>query len=289
MPLSCEQSSEVLRGAWRRGRLSHAHILAGDVEYILENVLTPLLREMLCADPHGHADVHVVQPKSKSRQIVVEDIDDLILKLNQTTFYAGGYRFALILHADRMNTVTANKFLKTLEEPYPRTHIFLVTEQPSYLLPTVRSRCALLSVKCPTSASTEEVLALMAPLNNSQLSDPLDALLWAREVEQYLCDLKKNCEAEMHDRMKEEIKMLEGSGREEKEVEMQAAASALYSEKRAALFAHLIGAAGSSSSDVVRILEEAHSQMLKNLQDAVVLENLALKICEVLNRETLQR
>ncbi len=36
---------------------------------------------------------------------------------------------------------TQNALLKTLEEPPPRTYIFLITNQPQRLLPTIRSRC----------------------------------------------------------------------------------------------------------------------------------------------------
>jgi len=286
MPLSCEESLRLLLSAWQRGRLSHAHILAGDVEVILRNVLTPLMREMLGAEPQGHADVHLVQPKSKSRQIVVEDIEDLIVKLNQTTFHSGGYRFAILLYADRMNTVAANKFLKTLEEPFPRTHIFLITEQPYYLLPTVRSRCAFLGIESPASKISDSLKALVEPLQQRRLSDVLEALLWARNLEKYLQEQRAICQAEVANRFSDELKLLEAAARDQKLEEMEAATSALYVEKRAELFQHLIASAVSLSVEAVRLLEDAHSQLLKNLQDAVVLEHLALRISDIIQQTT---
>jgi DNA polymerase III subunit delta' len=40
-----------------------------------------------------------------------------------------------------MNDAAANALLKTLEEPSPTSHIFLVTSRPDSLLQTIRSRC----------------------------------------------------------------------------------------------------------------------------------------------------
>jgi len=244
------------------------------------------MREILQAEPYGHPDVHIVQPKSKSRQIVVEDIDEMILKLNQTTYHAHGYRFGLILQADRMNATAANKFLKTLEEPHSRTHIFLVTEHPSHLLPTVRSRCGLINVKCPPPTPDNDTQPLLTALREHKLRDPLDSLLWAREVEKYLHNMKKNCETQLLELSRGELNMLEAAAREEKEQEILAAASALYSERRATLFSHFITTLAESSVDAARFVEDAHSHLLKNLQDAVVLENLALKISAKLNQDT---
>ncbi len=40
-----------------------------------------------------------------------------------------------------MNPSAQNALLKTLEEPYGRTLIVLLTDNPMRLLPTIRSRC----------------------------------------------------------------------------------------------------------------------------------------------------
>jgi DNA polymerase-3 subunit delta' len=51
-------------------------------------------------------------------------------------------KVVVLLDADRLNEAAANKLLKTIEEPPPRTHLILVTAAPDALLDTVRSRCA---------------------------------------------------------------------------------------------------------------------------------------------------
>ena len=51
------------------------------------------------------------------------------------------YKFGVIVAADRMNDQAANAFLKTLEEPPPRSVLILLTTEPQRLLETILSRC----------------------------------------------------------------------------------------------------------------------------------------------------
>lgn len=62
---------------------------------------------------------------------------------NESNFrpYEAAARFFLIDEAEKMNEAAANALLKTLEEPSPTSHIFLITSRPAALLPTIRSRC----------------------------------------------------------------------------------------------------------------------------------------------------
>lgn len=53
----------------------------------------------------------------------------------------GGRRVVIVDTADEMNMNAANALLKLLEEPPADTVMLLVTNQPSRLLPTIRSRC----------------------------------------------------------------------------------------------------------------------------------------------------
>lgn len=50
-------------------------------------------------------------------------------------------RIVLIEHADRANEQIQNALLKALEEPTDRHTFILVADEPSRLLPTIRSRC----------------------------------------------------------------------------------------------------------------------------------------------------
>jgi DNA polymerase-3 subunit delta' len=58
----------------------------------------------------------------------------------------GERRVVLVDRADRANEQTQNALLKTLEEPTDRHTFILVADEPSRLLPTIRSRCQLLRI-----------------------------------------------------------------------------------------------------------------------------------------------
>jgi DNA polymerase-3 subunit delta' len=53
----------------------------------------------------------------------------------------GKHKVLIVSRAETMNAEAANRLLKTLEEPPPRTTIILTSANPSGLLPTTVSRC----------------------------------------------------------------------------------------------------------------------------------------------------
>jgi DNA polymerase-3 subunit delta' len=67
---------------------------------------------------------------------------------------AAPYRVAIIDAADDLNASAANALLKTMEEPPARGVIFLVSQSPGALLPTIRSRCRRLNLQPPDLASS---------------------------------------------------------------------------------------------------------------------------------------
>lgn len=74
------------------------------------------------------------------KDITVEQMRELRSRLSQHSF-AGGYKVALIDDAEKMNIEAANALLKRLEEPAPRTILFLITTDEEKLPETVLSRC----------------------------------------------------------------------------------------------------------------------------------------------------
>jgi DNA polymerase III subunit delta' len=104
-----------------------------------------------------HPDVTRLSPEEDSVQILIQAVRDLTTDLALTS-HAGGYKVAIIVPAEAMNVFAANALLKTLEEPPPRTLLLLVTNQPSRLLPTLRSRCSRLRLAGPTRAEAAKFL-----------------------------------------------------------------------------------------------------------------------------------
>lgn len=112
---------------------------------------------------HTHADLHVLMPevhmleqgwpiderlqkeiddkkRKPSREIRIEAMRATIEFAQRTSSRNCG-KAVLVYPAERMNAITANALLKTLEEPAGDTRFVLVSEAAHLLLPTVRSRC----------------------------------------------------------------------------------------------------------------------------------------------------
>jgi DNA polymerase-3 subunit delta' len=58
----------------------------------------------------------------------------------------GGWRIAIVDPADDMNANAANALLKILEEPPQRSLFLVIANHPGRLLPTIRSRCRMLTM-----------------------------------------------------------------------------------------------------------------------------------------------
>ena len=157
-----QQGITLLQRSLERGRLGHAYLFIGGQLDELEGLAATLAKTLNCLNPskkagvavdcceqcaqcqkieHGnHADVHWIRPESKSRVITIEQMRELmqVIHLKPTE---GGYKLGIIVAADRLNVQAANAFLKTLEEPPPKSIFILLSTEPQRLLETVRSRC----------------------------------------------------------------------------------------------------------------------------------------------------
>lgn len=81
--------------------------------------------------------------KSSNRQAIynVDRVREEMVKASSLTPVEGRYKVTVLTDADQFNTAAANAFLKTLEEPTPRSVFILTTSRPDHLLATIISRC----------------------------------------------------------------------------------------------------------------------------------------------------
>ncbi len=159
-----EQAVQLLQRSLERGRLAHAYLFTGHQLDELEALARTLAKTLNCQQParsntggaaidccdaclacrkighDNHADVHWVRPESKSRVIVIDQMRDLMHEINLKPTEAE-YKVAVIVAADRLNVQAANAFLKTLEEPPPKSILILLSTDPQRLLETILSRC----------------------------------------------------------------------------------------------------------------------------------------------------
>lgn len=83
--------------------------------------------------------------ENKQPQIGVKEAAGILNRLALKS-YEGGFKIMVIWMAEYMNTATANKLLKILEEPPDYTLFLLVSENQEGLLPTILSRTQLIKV-----------------------------------------------------------------------------------------------------------------------------------------------
>ena len=105
----------------------------------------------------SHTDLVLISPSGASDEIGIEPIRALAAGLALFSV-EGGRRIALIERADRMNEAAQNALLKTLEEPPSRTHVILAAAEDSRLMPTIRSRCAVIRLGLPDAHQASELL-----------------------------------------------------------------------------------------------------------------------------------
>jgi DNA polymerase III subunit delta' len=114
-----------------------------------------------CASCHQvlagtHADVLLVRPDGLSYG--VKQTRDLVLRA-ATAPFGGRWRAILFEDADRATEQAANALLKAIEEPSPRTVWLLCAPSPDDLVPTIRSRCRLVTLRTPPASAVADMLA----------------------------------------------------------------------------------------------------------------------------------
>ncbi len=175
------------------GRLPHALMFAGPQGLGKLHLAYGLMQWLLCQAPVSHvacghckscelnrAETHpdftALFPDEPGKAIKVDAVRAATEKLNKTA-QISQYKVVIAAPAESMNNNSANALLKTLEEPADRTLLILVTDSPSSVLPTIRSRC---QIKLMTPPPQAESLAWLAPLMSGTEYKPDTLLRMAR-------------------------------------------------------------------------------------------------------------
>jgi len=94
-----------------------------------------------------HPNIKIIEKEIDSKtgkiksNITIDQIRRLKTFLNSTSIIQNSSKIVIVDSADYLNISSANSILKILEEPKENTYIFLISNQISLLLPTIRSRC----------------------------------------------------------------------------------------------------------------------------------------------------
>lgn len=219
-PWIAAQTTNLLK---QRG---HAWLLQGPSGLGQYELALQLVRAWLCDQPteHGacnactschaidvrtHADLCVLMPETAmlalgwplaekaqseiddkkrkpSKEIRIDAMRDAV-EFAQRTAGRGRGKAMLVYPAERMNNITANALLKTLEEPPGDLKFVLASEAAHQLLPTIRSRCLTHTLTWPTPAESLAWLATQglktadaSALLRAAGGRPADALAFAQ-------------------------------------------------------------------------------------------------------------
>lgn len=167
-----EENIDLFLDLIHKGKLPHGWILTGDFGVGKATFAFHIARYLLSERTNG--DLHFSETDPLFRRVVahseanlwtldesddkgVEGIRDINTFLTHTTS-AGSWRIVIIDGADHLNRHGANALLKRLEEPPPKTIFFLITDLLGSLLPTLRSRCQLLSFSPLSEENVDKTL-----------------------------------------------------------------------------------------------------------------------------------
>ena len=143
--MDVDEAYSLISHAIDTGHAAHGYLIVGDLkgacDVLAERVLKKLFPDELAQiASKSHPDVAYLEPEGAKRIIKVESMRERIVEPMSLAAFSGGWKVGVIVGADRMEPPSANAFLKSLEEPTPKTLYLMLTDQPDAILPTIVSR-----------------------------------------------------------------------------------------------------------------------------------------------------
>ena len=143
--MTVDEAYSLIAHAIENGRAAHGYLLCGDLRGSCDELTTRVLRflfpeQRTQVEQRCHPDVAWLDPEGRSRTIHVASMRERIIEPMSATAFSGGWKVGVVVGADRMEQAAANSFLKTLEEPPPKTLFLLLSDQPDAIMPTIISR-----------------------------------------------------------------------------------------------------------------------------------------------------
>lgn len=188
-----ESVLETLLGAVREGRPAGCYIIEGP-DGTGKKTLARFIAASLCCEERNdraepclrcrscqnilngrNVDVNELSPAEKGKRITVDQVREFL----QKTYILpseGDWRVFIIQNSEAMKKEAQNALLKSIEEPGKNTVFFLLTNDKTKLLPTVRSRSVILH----TELLKEEALIAALKKNGIDEIKNREAILLSR-------------------------------------------------------------------------------------------------------------
>lgn len=154
------------------GNLASAYLLAGTNSVGKYTVAKKMAGILQCENDFCHkcntctqvekgCHIDTIEFADDKESLKIDSVRMVIERLNMTR--QAQYKILLIQGLERMTTEAANSFLKTLEEPPPRTVFIMTTNNIRLILPTIISRVRVVTFRGVSDAYLREKLKQLYP------------------------------------------------------------------------------------------------------------------------------
>lgn len=169
-----ERAVSFLKSSIERSRIANAYIFCGPEGVGKKLTALNFAKAINCSNPVGaagcdtcpscikidslnHPDVFLATPEKAGGSVKIDDIRAVIKDVGLKP-YEAKKKVYIIDEANSLTEEAENALLKTLEEPSVNAALILITENPSDLLPTIRSRCQIVKFFAIDSAVVKDIL-----------------------------------------------------------------------------------------------------------------------------------
>ena len=168
MIVTNEISKQILENALKNNKISHAYLFEFDSSLENNELVFSFVKKIVCPykktkdcsncnicnriDNGNYPDLKIIEPDGL--WIKKEQLINLQNQFNKKSIESE-YMVYIIKEADKMNLSSANTILKFLEEPEEGIVAILTTSNIKNVLPTIISRCQIVSFKTPKKINND--------------------------------------------------------------------------------------------------------------------------------------
>ena len=148
-----------------------------------------------CVQIERHYHIDTIELKDDGESIKIDAVREIIERLNMTG--QGTYKVLLLQNIGRMTDEANSCFLKTLEEPPPKTIFIFTAGQIQDVMPTIASRMRIINFKKLPDDILKDALKKRYPDTEDEVLDQVLLLSLVEAAPRYNCfqsrKLFKNC------------------------------------------------------------------------------------------------